>query len=45
MEIIFINPISDRRLISKIYKEHKKLDTNNPSNSIEKMGTERNRAV
>jgi hypothetical protein len=31
---IFINPISDRGLISKSYKELKKLNTNNPNNPI-----------
>jgi hypothetical protein len=34
---IFTNPTSDRVLISKIYKEFKKLDKNNPNNPI-KMG-------
>jgi hypothetical protein len=33
-EKIFTNPISDRELIPKIYKELKKLDTNNSNNSI-----------
>ena len=33
-ERIFTNPTSDRELISKIYKELKKLDTNNSNNSI-----------
>ena len=33
-EKIFTNPISDRELIPKIYKELKKLDTNNPNNPI-----------
>jgi hypothetical protein len=33
-ERIFTNPTSDKRLISKIYKELKKLDTNNPRNPV-----------
>jgi hypothetical protein len=35
-EKIFTNPISNRRLISKINKKQKKLDTNKPNNL--KMG-------
>ena len=31
--------------ISKIYKELKKLDTNNPNNPIKKWGTELNRIL
>jgi hypothetical protein len=33
-ERIFTSPTSDRRLLSKLYKELKKLDTNNPNNPI-----------
>jgi hypothetical protein len=36
------NPTSDRRLISKIYKELKKLTTNKPNNPIKKWGIELN---
>ena len=39
-ERIFTKHISDRGLISKIYKELKKLNTNNPNNPILKWGTE-----
>jgi hypothetical protein len=37
---IFINPKSDRGLISNIYKEFKKLDFRNPENTI-KNGVQR----
>jgi len=42
-EKIFINPTSDRGLISKIYKELKKLDSREPNNPIKKWGTELNK--
>jgi hypothetical protein len=35
--------VSDRGLISKIFKELKNVDTNKPNNLIKKMGTELNR--
>ena len=37
-EKIFTNLTSDRRLISKIYNELKKLDIKTPNNHILKMG-------
>ena len=37
---LFTNPISDRGLISKIYKEFKKLVSKTPNNLIKKWGTE-----
>ena len=39
-ERIFTNPKSDRRLISNIYKELKKVDPREPNNPIKKWGTE-----
>ena len=42
-ERIFTNPLSDRGLISSIYKELKKLKSSKPSNPIKKWGTELNR--
>jgi len=38
LEKIFTNPTSDRGLISKIYKELKKLDSREPNNPVKKMG-------
>jgi hypothetical protein len=40
---IFTYPTSNRELISKIYNELKKLDTNNPNNPIKSWGTELSR--
>ena len=40
---IFTNPTSDRGLISKIYKELKKLDTKRPHSLIKKWSTDLNR--
>jgi hypothetical protein len=42
-ERIFIYPISDRRLISNIYKELKKVDTRKSNNPINKQGSELNK--
>jgi hypothetical protein len=42
-EKFFTSPASDRGLISKIYKELKKLDTKIPNNQIKNWGTELNR--
>ena len=33
-ERVFTKPIPDRELMSKIYKELKKVDSNNPNNKI-----------
>jgi hypothetical protein len=41
-EIIFTNSTSDRGLISKIYKELKKLACKVPNNTIKNWGTELN---
>jgi hypothetical protein len=42
-EKILTNPTSDRELTSIIYKEFKKLDSNEPNNPIEKWGTKVNK--
>jgi hypothetical protein len=42
-ERIFTKPTFVRRLISKIYKEIKKLDTNNPNNPNKKWGSGRHK--
>ena len=41
-EKTFTNSTSDRGLISKVYKELKKLDTRESNNPIKKWGTELN---
>ena len=42
-ERVFTNPTSDRRLVSNIYKELKKLDSRESNNPILKWGTELNK--
>jgi hypothetical protein len=42
-EKIFTNPIFDRGLLFKIYKELKKSNTNKPNEPIKNWGTELNR--
>ena len=42
-EKIFTNLISNRGLISNVYKELKKLDPRKPNNPIQKWGTELNK--
>ena len=42
-EKIFTNPTSDRGLISKVYKELKKVDTRESNNPIKKWGTDLNK--
>ena len=42
-ERTFTNPKSDRRLISNMYKEHKKADSRKSNNPIGKWGTELNK--
>jgi hypothetical protein len=42
-ERIFTNPTSDRRLISNIYKELKKVDSRKSNNPIKKWGSELNK--
>ena len=42
-EKIFTNSTSDRGLISKVYKELKKLETRESNNPIKKWGTELNK--
>jgi hypothetical protein len=42
-ERIFINPKSNRGLISNIYKEPKKMDSRKSNNPLNKWGTELNK--
>jgi len=42
-EKIFTHPTKDRGLISKIYKEHKKLHCRETNNPIKKWGSELNK--
>ena len=42
-ERIFTNPKSDRGLISKLYKELKKVDSRKSNNPIKKWGSEINK--
>jgi hypothetical protein len=42
-EMIFLNPKSDRRLISNIYKELKNMYSRKPNNTIKKWDTEINK--
>jgi hypothetical protein len=42
-KISSLNPISDRQLISKIYKEFKKVDSKNSNKPIKKWDTELNK--
>ena len=44
-EKIFINPTSDRELISKIYNELKKLDTKIPNNPVKRWGIDINKIL
>jgi len=44
-EKIFTNPTTDRDLISKIYKELKKLDRRETNNPIKKMGFKASRVI
>jgi hypothetical protein len=41
----FCNSLSDRRLIYKIYKELKKLDSSKPSNPMKICGTVLNKSI
>ena len=42
-EKVFTNTTSDRGIISKVYKELKKLDTRESNNPIKKWGTKLNK--